>query len=119
MEIDKISTETVSSMNTESIAMIIVKCPRLPQGVDRTRLDCSMTDALIVLGEGFQSTPGSQALMRDLFSFRAWSTETELTERVMTAIYQLAAECMSQVQSASAEPSGPRLFLPTSGWRLE
>ena len=106
MGIDEISIETVSSMITELIAMIVVECPRLPQGVDHTCLDNMMTGALIVSGEGFQSTPGSQALMRDLFSFRAWSTETELTEKVMIEIYQPAAECMSQVQSASAEPSG-------------
>ena len=80
MEIDEISTKTMSSMITESIAMIVVECPRLPQGVGGTFLGNMKTCALTVLGEGFQSTPGSQALMRDLFSFRAWSTETELTE---------------------------------------
>ena len=106
MEVDEISTETVSNMITEPIAMIVVECPRLPQGVGRTCLGNMKADALAVLGEGFQSTPGSQALMRDLFLFRAWSIETELTERVVTEIYQPAAGCMSQVQSASAEPSG-------------
>ena len=78
-----------------------------------------MTCALTVLGEVFQLTPGSQALMRDLFSCRAWSTEIELTEKVMIEIYQPAAECMSQAQSASAKPSGLQRFLPTLGWRLE
>ena len=31
MEIDDINTETVSSMITESIAMIVIECPRLPK----------------------------------------------------------------------------------------
>ena len=105
MEIDEISTETVSSMITESIAMIVVECPRLSQGVGRTCLGSMKTGALTALGEGFQSTPGSQALMRDLFSCRAWSTKTELTERAMTEIRKPATGCMSQVQSASAELS--------------
>ena len=70
-------------------------------------LGSMMTDALTVVGEGFQSTPESRALMRDLFSFRVWLTGTEPTEKVMTEIIRLAAECMSQVQSVSAEPSGP------------
>ena len=106
MDTDEISTETVSSMITESIAMIVVECPHLPQGVGRTCLDNMMIGALTIWSEGFQSTPESRDLMRDLFSFRAWSTETELTEKVMSEIYQPAAECMSQVRSASAEPSG-------------
>ena len=108
METCTISTRTVSSMITDSIAMINVECPPLPQGVDRTHLDNRMLDASTVVGEGFQSTPGNQALMRDLFSFRVWSTETELTEKAPTEIFQPAAECMSQAQSASAEPSGPQ-----------
>ena len=108
METDTISTRTVSSMITESIAMIDVECPPLPQGVDRTRLDNRMIDAITVLGEGFQSTPGNQALMRDPLSFKVWSTGTELTEKVMTEIYPPAAEYMSQDQSVSAGPSGPR-----------
>ena len=64
--------------------------------------------ALTVLGEVFQLTPGSQALMRDLFSCRAWSTETELTGRAMMEVHKPATGCMSLVQSASAEPSGPQ-----------
>ena len=63
METGTISTRTVSSMITESIAMIDIECPPLPQGVDRTCLDSRMIDASIVLGEGFQSTPENQALM--------------------------------------------------------
>ena len=47
-----ISTRTVSSMITDSIVMIDIECPLLPQGVDRTRLDSKMTDASIVLDEG-------------------------------------------------------------------
>ena len=103
-----ISTRTVSNMITESIAMIDVECPPLPQGVDRTRLDSRMTDAITVLGEGFQSTPGNQALMRDPLSFKVWSTGTELTEKVTTEMYPPAAEYTSQDQSVSAEPSGSR-----------
>ena len=95
-------------ISTDSIAMIDIECPPLPQGVGRTRLDNRMIDASTVLGEGFQSTPGNQALMRDPFSFRVWSTGTELTEKVMTEMYPLVAECTSQDQSVSAEPSGPR-----------
>ena len=108
METGEISTETVSSIITDSIMMIVVECPRLPQGVGHTCLSSMMTDVLTVVGEGFQSTPGNWALMRDLFSFRVWSTEIELTEKATTKIFQPAAECMSQVQSASAEPSGLR-----------
>ena len=104
MGIDEISTETESSMITESIVMITVECPRLPRGAGRTRLGGMKTDVLTVLGEVFQSTPGSQALMRDLFSCRAWSTETELTEMAMTEARKPATGCMSLAQSASAEP---------------
>ena len=103
-----ISTGTVSSMITDSIVMIDVECPPLPQGVDRTRLDSRMIDAITVLGEGFQSTPENQALMRDPSSFKVWSTGTELTEKVMTEMYPPAAEYTSQDQSVSAGPSGPR-----------
>ena len=101
-----ISTETVSSMITDSIVMIDVECPPVPRGAGRMCLDSRMIGALVVLGEGFQSTPGNQALMRDLFSFRVWSTETELTEKALTEIFQPAVECMSQAQSALVEPSG-------------
>ena len=71
-------------------------------------LGSMMTDALTVAGEEFQPTLGSRALMRDLFLFKVWSTETEHTERVMTEITRLAAEYMFQAQSALAEPSGLR-----------
>ena len=108
MGIDEISTETESSMIAESIVMIVVKCPRLPQGAGRTCPGSMKTDALTVSGEVFQSTPESQASMQDLFSCRAWSTETELTERVMIEIHKPATGCMSLVQNASAELSEPR-----------
>ena len=68
-------------------------------------LGSTMTDALIVADEEFRSTPESRALMRDLFSFKVWLIGTEHTERVMTEIIRLAAECMFQVPSVSAEPS--------------
>ena len=108
METGVTSMGTVSSMITDSIVTIDVECPPLPRGVDRMCLDSRMTGALIVLGEGFQSTPGNQALMRDPFSFKVWSTGTELTEKVMTEMYPPAAEYTFQDQSVSAEPSGPR-----------
>ena len=106
METDEISTKTVSSMITDSTTMIVVECPRLPQGVGHTCLGRTMTDALTVVGEGFQSTPESRALMRDLLSFKVWLTGTERIEKATTEITQLAAECMFQVPSVSAEPSG-------------
>ena len=71
-------------------------------------LDSRLTDALIVLGGEFQSTPENQALMRDPSSFKVWSTGTEPTEMVMTEIYPPPAECMSPDQTVSAEPSEPR-----------
>ena len=108
METGTTSTRTVSSMITDSIVMINVECQPLPRGVDHMCLDSRMTDALIVLGEGFQSTPGNQALMRDPLSFKVWSTGTELTEKAMTEMCPPATEFMSQDQSVLAEPSGPR-----------
>ena len=102
-----ISTRTVSSMITDSIAMIDVECPPLPQGVDRTCHDSRMIDASTVVGEGFQSTPENQALMRGPSSFKVWSTETELTERVTTEMHLPVAKYMFQGQSALVEPSGP------------
>ena len=107
METDETSTETVSSMITDSITMIVVECPRLPQGVGHTRLGNTMTGALTVVGEGFQSTPGSRALTRDPFSFKVWLTGTELTGKDMTEMLLLAAEHMFRGQSALVEPSGP------------
>ena len=92
-------------MIVESIAMVAVECPRLLQGVGHTCLGYMKTDALTVSDEVFQSTPGSQALMRDLFSYKVWSTETELTEMAMTEARKPATGCMSLVQSASAELS--------------
>ena len=83
------------------------------------RLDIEMTGALIALGRGFQSTPGTQALMRDPFSFKVWSTGIELTEKATAEMRLPVAEYMFQGRSVSVEPSEPLSFLPTSGWRLE
>ena len=102
-----ISTEGMSSMITDSTAMIDVECQPLPRGVGRMRLDGKMTDALIVLGRGFQSTPETQALMRDPSSFKVWLTGTELIEKARTEMCPQAAESMFQVQNALAEPSEP------------
>ena len=94
-------------MITNSIVMIDVECQPLPRGVDHMCLYSRITDALIVLGGEFQSTPGNQALMRDPFSFKVWSTGTELTEKVTTEMHLPAAEYMFRGQSALVEPSGP------------
>ena len=106
-ETSVISTEGMSSMITDSIVMIDIECQPLPRGVDHMCLDNRWTDALIVLGREFQSTPGNQALMQDPSLFKVWSTGTEPTERVMTEMYPPATECTSPDQSASAEPSKP------------
>ena len=82
------SMGTMSSMITESIVTVDAECPRLA-----TR----MTGALIVVDEGFQSTPEGQALTRDPFSSKVWSIGTGLTEKVMTEISQPAAGYMSKV----------------------
>ena len=95
MDTGTINTRTVSSVITESIVMIDIECPPIPQGVDHMCLDNKMIDASTVAHEGFQSTPGNQALMRDPSSFKVWWTGTEPTERVMTEMYPPAAECMS------------------------
>ena len=105
MESGVINTETRSSMIVEPIAMVAVECPRLLQGVGHTCRGHMKTGALTAMEVVFQSTPGSQALMRDLFSYKAWSTETELTEMAMTEARKPAIGCMSLAQSASAELS--------------
>ena len=102
-----ISLVTMSNMITDSIVMIDVECPPLPRGAGRMRLDNGMLGALVVLGKGFQSTPGSQASMRDPFSFKVWSTGIELTEKVTTEMHLPAVEYMFRGQSALVEPSGP------------
>ena len=86
METGEISTETVSSMITDSTTMTVVECPHLPQGVGHMCLGSTMTDALTVAEGEFQSTPESRALMRDLFSFKVWLTGTGHTERAMIEI---------------------------------
>ena len=108
METGVISTEGMSSMITDSIVMIDVECQPLPRGVGHMRLDSRMTDTLIVLGRGFQSTPGTQALMRDPSSFKVWLTGTELIEKATTEMRLPAAEYMLQGQSVSVEPSEPQ-----------
>ena len=95
-------------MITDSTVMIDVECQPLPRGVGHMRLDGKMTDALIVLGRGFQSTPGTQALMRDPSSFKVWLTGTELIEKATTEMRLPAAEYMLQGQSVSVEPSEPQ-----------
>ena len=108
MEIGEISTETVSSMITDSTVMIDVECQPLARGVGRMRLDGKMIDALTVLGRGFQSTLGTQALMRDPSSFKVWLTGTELIENATTEMRLPAAEYVLQGQSVSVEPSEPQ-----------
>ena len=108
-----------TTMMTDLIMMTGVEGPLLLREVGLTPIDSKMTDASSVLGGELQSTLESQALMRDPSSFKVWSTGTEPTERVTTEMYPPAVECTSPDQSVSAEPSGPRRFLPTSGWRLE
>lgn len=71
------------------------------------RLDNRMIGALVVLGEGFQSTPGSQASMQDPFSFKVWLTGTELIGKGTTEMLLSAVEHMFWGQSALVEPSGP------------
>ena len=92
-------------MIVEPITMVAVECPRLLHGVGHTCCGHMKTGALPTSEEVFQSTPGSQALMRDLFSYKAWLTETELTEMAMTEARKPAIGCMSLAQSASAELS--------------
>ena len=105
VETDEICTETVSSLITDSTTMIVAEFLRLPQGVGHMHLGNTMTGALTVVGEGFQSTPGSQALTRDPSSFKVWLTGIEHTEKAMTEITRLAAGGMFPVPSVSAEPS--------------
>ena len=103
-----IGTEGMSSMISDPIVMIDVECQPLPRGVGHMRLDIEMTGALIVLGRGIQSTPGTQALTRDLSSFKVWLTGTELIEKATTEMRLLAAEYVLQGQSVSVGPSEPQ-----------
>ena len=89
-------------MITDSIAMKGVDYSLLPQGVGRAPLDSKMTGTSTVLGEGFQSTPENQSLMRDPLSFKVWSIGTELTEKAMIEMCPPAAEFTSQDQSVLA-----------------
>ena len=72
------------------------------------RLDSRMTDTLTTVNEEYQSTQGSRALMRDLFSFKVWSTGTELIGKATTEMRLPAAEYVFRGQSVSVEPSGPQ-----------
>ena len=106
METGVTSMGTMSSMITESIMTVDVECPRLPRGAGRMCLASRMTGALIVVGEGFQSTPEGQALTRDPSSSRVWSTGTGLTEKATIEMRLPPAEYMFRGQSALVEPSG-------------
>ena len=108
METGTISTEEMSSMITDSIVRIDVECPIPLRGVGLTLLDSKMTGALIALGRGFPSTPGTQALTRDLSSFKAWLTGTGLIGKARTEMRPPAAEYVFQGQSVSVEPSEPQ-----------
>ena len=108
METGVISTEGMSSMITDPIVMIDVECQPLPRGVGHMRLDIEMTGAPIMLGRGFQSTPGTQALTRDLSLFKAWLTGTGLIGKARTEMRPPTAEYVFQGQSVSVKPSGPR-----------
>ena len=108
VETGETSRETVSNMITESTTMTVVECPHLPRGVDHMCPGDMMTDAHPVASEEYQSTQESQALMRDLFVFKVWSTGTKRTGRALTGIARLVAEFMFQVQSVLAEPSEPQ-----------
>ena len=55
--------------------------------------------------EEFRSTPESQALMQELFSFKVWLIGTELTEKATIEIIRLEAGCTFQDPSVSAKPS--------------
>src|SRR4051812_28811676 len=59
------------------------------------------------VGRRIPVDPENQALMRDPFLFKVWSTGTELTEKVTTEMHLPAAEYMFRGQSALVEPSGP------------
>ena len=94
-------------MMTDLIAMTGVECPLLLREVGLTPIGSKMTDASSVSGGELQSTPESQALMRDPFSFKVWSTGIELTEKAMTEMRLPIAEYMFQGRSVSVEPSEP------------
>ena len=95
-------------MITDPIVMIDVECQPLPRGVGHMRLDIEMTGAPTAANEEFQSTPESQALMRDPSSCKVWLIETELIEVVMTEMCPQAAESTFQVQNVLAERSEPQ-----------
>ena len=71
-------------------------------------LDVEMTGALIALGRGFPSTPGTQALTRDLSSFKAWLTGTGLIGKARTEMRPPAVECTFLVRNVSTRLSEPQ-----------
>ena len=82
-----------------------VECLRPLRGTGCTRPSDMMTGVRMVMSGELLSTHESLGSMRDLFSYKAWSTETELTEMAMTEARKPATGCMSLAQSASAELS--------------
>ena len=102
-----ISMGTMSSMITDSIVMIDIECPPLPRGAGHMFLDSRMTCALIVLGEGFQSTQERMGSTHGQSLCKVWSTGTKHTKKVTTEMHLPAAEYMFRGQSALVEPSGP------------
>ena len=97
-----------TTMMIDLIVMTGVECPLLLREVGLTPIGSKMTDVSSVLGRGFQSTPGTQALTRDPSSCKVWSTKTELIEVVMTEMCPQAAESTFQVQNVLAERSEPQ-----------
>ena len=93
-------------MITDSTATIDVEFPHLLRGVHHMCLGSMMIDAITMASAEHQLTKESQALMQDLSSFKVWLTGTERSEKAMIEITRLATECMFQVPSVSAEPSG-------------
>ena len=95
-------------MIADPIVTIDVECQPLPRGVGHMRLDIEMIGAPIVLGRGFPLTPGTQALTRDLSSFKAWLTGTGLIGKARTEMRPPATEYVFQGQIISVEPSEPQ-----------
>ena len=97
-----------TTMMIDLIVMTGVECPLLPREVGLMPIGSKMTDAGSVLGGELQSTPESQASMRDPSSCKVWSTGTELIEVAMIEMCPQAAESMFQVQNVLSEQSEPQ-----------
>ena len=80
-----------TNMVTDTIVMVGVECPLLPQEMGPTLIGSKMTGASSVLGGELRSTPENQALTRDPSSCKVWSIGTELIEVAMTEMCPLAA----------------------------